>query len=378
MTLAMLTAGDKTRPAAAGLGTRVIQLDFVRGLAILLVITYHAMTLPNTNHPVEQILSAARHVGWMGVDLFFVLSGFLVGGLLVQEWMKSGTIRIGRFLVRRMFKIWPAYYFYIFFQIAMRRHPLTTFWWQNLLNIQNYAGTSLNHTWSLAVEEHFYLCLPIVLLWIHRNRYTRSHIIRTLVCLCIAVLIIRTASYVAIGTGMSQWETHTRLDSLLFGVLLSYYMYNSRRQFDELLELRLLLTFLSILVFAIALVSGGHQSAYMSTAGYTVNYICFSALLLLVYGYEGALIRTPMYRATAWIGRYSYGIYLWHLSVREPAVKLCSHLPPSVGWLVLLIVQYAAAIALGVLVTKLVEFPMLRVRERLFPRGVAQPPPVHP
>jgi peptidoglycan/LPS O-acetylase OafA/YrhL len=135
---------------------------------------------------------------------------------------------------------------------------------------------------------------------------------------------------------------------------------------------------MSILVFAIALISGGHQSAYMSTAGYTVNYLCFSALLLLVYGYQGALIRTPLYRATAWIGRYSYGIYLWHLSVRESAVRLCSHLPASVGWLALLIVQYAAAIVLGVLVTKLVEFPMLRVRDRLVPRGVAEPPTVRP
>jgi peptidoglycan/LPS O-acetylase OafA/YrhL len=378
MALAMLAAGDKARPVATTLSPRVIQLDFVRGLAILLIINYHAMTRQDMNHSVEQTLSAARHVGWMGVDLFFVLSGFLVGGLLVQEWMKSGTIRIRRFLVRRMFKIWPAYYFYILFQIIVQRHALSTFWWQNLLNIQNYAGTSLSHTWSLAVEEHFYLFLPVVLLWIHRNRHTRNHVILTLISLCIAVLVIRTASYVAIGPGMSQWETHTRLDSLLFGVVLSYFMYNSRHQFDDLLRRRLLLIFLSVLVFAIALVSAGHQSAYMSTAGYTVNYICFSALLLLVYGYQGALIRTPPYRAMAWIGRYSYGIYLWHLSVREPAFKLCSQLPASVGWLALLIVQYAAAIALGVVVTKLVEFPMLRVRDRLFPRGVAQPPPVHP
>jgi peptidoglycan/LPS O-acetylase OafA/YrhL len=381
MAPATLTTRSRVRPSlpsAAGPDRRIIQLDFVRGVAILLVINYHAMTRNDMGYWAERILSATRSIGWMGVDLFFVLSGFLVGGLLVQELLKSGTIRIKRFLVRRMFKIWPAYYFYILFQIGAHRHPLGTFWWQNVLNIQNYVGTSLNHTWSLAVEEHFYLLLPVVLLRIYRGRFTGSHVIRVLIGICGAVLVIRTISFLAIGPGLSQWETHTRLDSLLFGVVLSYFMYTSRERFDHLLTRRILLAFLSILVFAIALVVGGHQSAYMSTVGYTVNYICFAALMLLIYGYRGPLIQTPIYRAAAWIGRYSYGIYLWHLSVREAAVRLCSRLPSSYGWLALLIVQYVAAIVLGVLVTKLIEFPMLRVRDRFFPRGVAEPPPAQP
>lgn len=377
MPLATLTDSHQIQKGAAG-SNRVIQLDFIRGIAILLVINYHAMTLDGAGGWVQDALALGKRVGWMGVDLFFVLSGFLVGGLLVQELAKSGNIRVGRFLLRRMFKIWPAYYFYILFQIVTRRHPLNTFCWQNLLNIQNYAGTSLNHTWSLAVEEHFYLLLPIVLLWIYRNRYTGTHVIRVLLSICAVVLLIRTISFFVTGPAGLQWDTHTRLDSLLFGVVLSYAMYASRSRFDRLLAMRWLLSALSVLVFVVGVFSGSRESAYMSTLGYTVNYICFGALMLLIYGYQGSLIRTPIYAATAWIGRYSYGIYLWHLSVREPAAKLCARLPTSIGWIVLFVVQYAAAIVLGVLVTKLVEFPMLRVRDRLFPRGVAEPPPVHP
>lgn len=358
--------------------SRVVQLDWVRGIAILLVIDYHAITLPTNNSLARANQFVGNRIGWMGVDLFFVLSGFLVGGLLIQEITKTGHIRVSRFLVRRMLKIWPAYYFYVIFQIVLRRHPLHTFLWQNVLNIQNYAGTSLSHTWSLAVEEHFYLLLPFTLFWIYRKQSLRARIESILISVCATVLCIRIASFLIAGPEHLQWETHARLDSLLFGVLLSHIMYASRERFDSLLRHRLILAALSICVFGIALLTTGYETAYMSTVGYTVNYICFAALMLLVYGYHGWLNQTYLYRVVAWIGRYSYGIYLWHLSVREPLAHLAKRLPGSIAWLALILAQYAAAIVLGVLVTKLVEFPVLRLRDRLFPRGVAQLPPNNP
>jgi peptidoglycan/LPS O-acetylase OafA/YrhL len=70
--------------------------------------------------------------------------------MLVQELLKTGEIQIKRFLARMMFKIWPAYSSYILFQMVLRRHPPASFVWQNVLNVQNYAGTSLEDTWSLA------------------------------------------------------------------------------------------------------------------------------------------------------------------------------------------------------------------------------------
>lgn len=166
----------RTEPRAKAvlLQNRAIQLDFIRGIAILLVIGHHAITLPSTNVWACSFVYFEKHVGWMGVDIFFVLSGFLVGGLLMQELTKTGSLRVGRFLIRRTMKIWPAYYLFIFYQIALHRHPRSTFLWQNLLNVQNYAGTSLRHTWSLAVEEHFYLILPFLLLWIYDHERLRA------------------------------------------------------------------------------------------------------------------------------------------------------------------------------------------------------------
>src|ERR1700730_9432597 len=107
-----LTPFPAPRPAES---RRVMQLDFVRGIAILLVMEFHFLTVPIQNPLARAFEFFFKRIGWMGVDLFFVLSGFLVGGLLIQELLKARSIRIRRFLFRRMFKIWPAYYFYILF-----------------------------------------------------------------------------------------------------------------------------------------------------------------------------------------------------------------------------------------------------------------------
>jgi len=356
---------------------RVIQLDFLRGIAILGVMAYHFHTVPVQNVFAHGFDFVAKRVGWIGVDLFFVLSGFLVGGLLVQELLKTDSLRIGRFLLRRMMKIWPAYYFYLLFQIAIRRHPLGTFAWQNVLNIQNYAGTSLEHTWSLAVEEHFYLLLPPFLLSLYRTRWLRERMLPVLSVCCALVLCGRVVSVYFLHKGDPQWLTHARIDGLLFGVLLSWIFYTDRTRFDKWIGKRLLIILVVLSGLLFALYEGRH-TPLMWSFGYTMVYLAMGALLLLVYGAEGGVTHWLPYRLVAAIGVYSYGIYLWHLSVRDPLSKLCSHLPVPAQWGALLISQYSAAIVLGILTTRAVEFPMLRLRDRLFPRGPANLPPAHP
>jgi peptidoglycan/LPS O-acetylase OafA/YrhL len=354
---------------------RVVQLDFVRGIAILLVLEYHFTSTPGTGlNIVERFFN---RTGWMGVDLFFVLSGFLVGGLLVQELLITGGVRVRRFLVRRLLKIWPAYYFYLLVQIVIRRHPLSTFLWQNLLNVQNYFETSLKHTWSLAVEEHFYLLLPAALLLIYKVKFLRARTGYVLIGVCALVLAGRVCMTIFAGPGRWELDTHARLDELLFGVLLSYLLYSSKEMFHKLSQQRIVCIIATLLVFVIAAVVN-KEGVYMATVGYSVNYLCFGCFVLLVYGYTGWASRTWLYGRIAWMGRYSYGIYLWHVSVRDPVHAIVAHLPHRIQGVALFIGEYVAAIVLGVLLTKAIEFPVLRIRDRLIPRGEAHLAPSAP
>ena len=160
-----------------------------------------------------------KNFGREGVNLFFTLSGFLVGGLLLKQYSEAGRIDARRFIIRRIFKIWPAYYVLILFHVFAGRHPTDTFLVQNLTHLQNYLGTSISQTWSLAVEEHFYLFLPALLLLFVRFKVGANAIIATLLGLCGIVLLARCAVVSNGDLDAAFFQTQYRIDSLLFGVI---------------------------------------------------------------------------------------------------------------------------------------------------------------
>jgi peptidoglycan/LPS O-acetylase OafA/YrhL len=112
---------ERTMPV----GKREIELDFIRGVAILMVLDYHFREMSIFFAPLAAM--GFPHFGWAGVDLFFILSGFLVGGLILREWKRSGNFDAGRFLKRRVLKIWPAFYFFLAIEVIARVHPIHTF-----------------------------------------------------------------------------------------------------------------------------------------------------------------------------------------------------------------------------------------------------------
>ena len=162
---------------------RVAELDLLRALAIVLVLFRHLRD-PSI-HAIDAAVAFSplvvlSKIGWAGVDLFFVLSGFLVSGLLFREFLKKRRVDGVRFLIRRGFKIYPAFYLFLFisFLVAGVYSPDPSVWrgWPGLfvysqsqvfgelLFLQNYLGSFWSHTWSLAVEEHFYFALVLVVL----------------------------------------------------------------------------------------------------------------------------------------------------------------------------------------------------------------------
>jgi len=137
---------------------RLRELDFLRGIAIILVLIRHS-----------SITQFLVNIGWIGVDLFFVLSGFLVSGLLFKEYKVYGELNIKRFLIRRGFKIYPLFYVaaipYILIKISESTFSLPLLL-GDLFFLQNYVsnwGYLYAAGWSLAVEEHFYLGIAGIL-----------------------------------------------------------------------------------------------------------------------------------------------------------------------------------------------------------------------
>ena len=310
-----------------------------------------------------------RNFGCAGVDLFFVLSGFLVGGLLLKEWKAKGKVDGFRFLKRRAFKIWPAYYFFLLAVVIFHEHPLHTFLLGNLLNIQNYVGTSIAHTWSLAVEEHFYLLLAIFIAWSSARKKDVAWVFKVCLGMAIGVAVLRAVLNLR---GYNTFTyTHTRIDELLTGVMLAILFHFYPAKFSWIQRQRVLL----ILVLLGGLVGLYFDSQRLISAlGISIVNLCCLALFLLLYRPRPR--HSWLYRVVAWIGVYSYGVYLWHLAAARIITTIAPHLPQQ-EWLqkpFLVLMPYVSAVVVGVLATKVIEFPFLRLRERVVPPTIPEPP----
>src|ERR1700732_285133 len=141
---------DHSKHSRQQSGMRNKRLDILRCIAILLVIARHT-------YPRIWIGKA----GWMGVDLFFVLSGFLISGLLFAEYKKNRSINWKRFLIRRGLKLYPAFYVFLLAtfltQLGFKQVSGLSNYLGEIFYVQNYGPYIWSHTWSLAVEEHFYI-----------------------------------------------------------------------------------------------------------------------------------------------------------------------------------------------------------------------------
>jgi peptidoglycan/LPS O-acetylase OafA/YrhL len=240
-----------------------------------------------------------------------------------------------------------------------------------LTHLQNYLGTSITQTWSLAVEEHFYLVLPALLLLFSRWRLGAWTIVSVLTGICAVVL---TARCFAVAGGNLEGTfayTQYRLDSLLIGVILSAIYWMKPAIYHQLARRKWLLIASVGLLCAWLVLATGHLALDQSI-GYTIQAIGFAALIVLVLEYSGSLRTSWVYRGVAWIGLYSYGIYLWHSLALAPGDILIRKatalgLAPSLIWIIAMTGQSVIAIGLGYVTTRAIEYPFLRMRNALFP-----------
>jgi peptidoglycan/LPS O-acetylase OafA/YrhL len=322
------------------------------------------------------VLSVAdwfRVYGGLGVDLFFVLSGFLVSGLLFREYLTSGRTDVRRFLIRRGFKIYPAFYVFVGATVVLRLKAGDTLTARDVLSellfVQNYGAHVWSHTWSLAVEEHFYLLLAAIVaaLGWSSSRAQLNRIPLIFWSTTALVLIARAATIASApyAPATHRFPTHLQIDSLFTGVVLSYYYHFTSGALAAAVR-----RYAAPLALASACCLTLGQSIPNPTtrflAGHLLTNAGFGALVLLA-----VVMRPPaggLGRLVARVGAQSYSIYLWHAAV----MGFGSILVPRVlgrpvtyyetfGWYV------PGSFALGIVLAKCVEFPALRLRDRLFP-----------
>jgi peptidoglycan/LPS O-acetylase OafA/YrhL len=362
--------GDPAKPSALPASTRSAVLDTFRAVAVLMVLGRHLLNVNRGMSPaLSDILSRWQMFGWMGVDLFFVLSGFLVSGLLFSEHQQHGTLQPWRFLGRRGFKIYPGFYLLLvvtWFWVG-DQVPRINFLYEAVF-LQNYKGMVWNHTWSLAVEEHFYFGLTALLWGLARFR-EGGNPFRDLPRICVAILALvfalRLREYSLHPRGYLLLPTHYRIDALLFGVLLAYYWAYERPRFARWVRQSMrLLVFASGIFLLPAFIFRVEDSFIVNTIGLTLNYLGFGGLTMaaLVTFQERPIPR--IFLPLAKMGYFSYSIYLWHSAV---AFLTARHLPPHIGWPATIAVYLVGSVLLGVAAAKLIEIPFLRLRERLLP-----------
>ena len=379
------------RPALKGSNqSRMIELDVLRGIAIILVLFRHSLSGPYYYQMgfLQPIAAPLVRVGWSGVDLFFVLSGFLVGGRLLQEIRKNGLLNAGRFLIRRGFKIWPGYFVFIAYCAAKlwRRgsspHEVLRALWPNLVHLQNYLphrGPWPGQTWSLAVEEHFYLALPALFLLLMRgstNRSRLSNIPWIALSLSVVCLAFRILNWTVVPDGHVR-PTHLRIDSLFLGVCISYFYHFRSELFLKLRQYRFAIGVTGIALL-IPLFFFEDTDRFVYTVGFTLAAVGYGCILIAVVPYKGDRDRpagfwnSHLARLVAWVGVYSYSIYLWHIDIgAEPAgywlKPVWGSLPRGWHWAAYTALLIIVSVLAGAFMAKLVEFPALRLRDRLFP-----------
>jgi peptidoglycan/LPS O-acetylase OafA/YrhL len=361
---------------------RLASLDSLRAVAILLVLGVH---MPNVDLPEGDVLLGPitrywRLGGWIGVDLFFVLSGFLIGGLLFREFMKYGSISFGRFFIRRGLKIYPPFYVLFVVCLIVKSYlgpmPTGREILGELLFLQNYLGNFCGPTWSLAVEEHFYLFLPLVLFVLMRrnpksaNPFAQIPLLFLILAVGELGLRVLNACYWDHFTNYRcQYGTHLRMDSLMFGVLGAYYYHFWHDEFVKfVLPRRWLLAGAGILLLLPAFCFPVDTTPFIYTAGFTLIYL--GSGLVLATMVAGNTQPGPALRVMASIGAYSYSIYLWHLPFRwwicPSLVRVCGFesFVPIEG------LYICGSIAFGMVMGKVLEYPVLHVRDRLFPSRI--------
>jgi peptidoglycan/LPS O-acetylase OafA/YrhL len=332
-------------------------LDGLRAIAVTAVVVYHAH---------QSLLPG----GWAGVDVFFVLSGFLISSSLLNEAANFNRINLGKFYIKRALRLLPAFacLLIILLPVALfSKHHGTedlndmamaaTYLmnWNRALNWFPGGGGFVGHTWSLAMEEQFYFIWPFILLALIRTKQAAPVIIIALIAAMLSWRLYLVQTGASTARTYDGFDTHA--DSLLIGCAIAFTPLGPKMKSRARRLVLLPIAALLIIMLTFHLNSPRTQGFGMTLAGLAAAWIMIAALQ------DGFLKTLLSIKPLVYTGRISYGWYLWFY----PIFIFGTHALPKTNEKPLAVIaSYLAAMTSY----HLVERPFLRLKERFEPKAI--------
>ena len=347
-------------------------LDGVRGLAVILVFLNHWNLQRFTG-------------GWIGVDIFFLLSGYLITSLIQLEYRKTGDISFKNFYMRRMLRLYPALIICVIianilwsFNEPFIGGPAdrliatfsSIFYFNNL--VVGSVNGNLGHLWSLSVEEHFYILWPLLMYLL----FLKMPLKKILISLSVIILLVwiwRIYVYNCNPTPIAIYGnklvinaylfTFCRIDSILLGALISFYYFKNKSDlfvFSNRIN-HVVFGILLLLLFIITLTIDNEGVLMKHGFFILTNLVCFSLIIFALNNPDYYLLSNQFIR---WFGSRSYGIYLYHFPVFMLIYKLkiIDHYRFSFFWLTIL--RLGISMALAEISYRCMETPVLKLKEK--------------
>lgn len=359
-------------------------LDGLRALAALMVMWFHFFKNPLNvpDNAIGELIDKVNNFGQTGVDLFFVLSGFLITRILLRD--KSQPHYFWNFYIKRSLRIFPLYYFFLLFALFINPlllgksiPPFSDYWWwlaylQNIphtfdaswLYSDNYCVRTIGHYWSLAIEEHFYFVWPLLVFLFQR---------RGLMIASVSMVVLSFVLRFVLES--NEWEsfyfTLTRLDALSMGTILALVEPTLRSHAvtaRKVLPLAMATLSLS-LVIAFAIFSGCSVFVVQLVKFPLIAGFYFLLMAYIVVSHDNSLVtRILSNRVGLYLGGISYGLYVYHGTCFRWFGRIFPDTPTHIS----LPCSFIFAIIVAHVSFKLLEAPIMRLKKRFVKDGSTQ------
>ena len=351
------------------------ELDFLRFFAFLAVFIQHSLpqsAIAYRAHGLPQFdalwMAAVQRSGAYGVDLFFVLSAYLITELLQREFTSTGKVDVRSFYIRRVLRIWPLYFFFLGLCMLLSRygvvgqHLKTTYvlafvflagnW---ICAFRGYPNSAAAPLWSVSLEEQFYLTWPVLMLLVHVKRLMQVGI-----CMIVFSSVIRLALFFLGVKHPGVWcNTFARLDPIGCGIILAACLNGRRPTLSKLDRLVLGTIAIMTLLFVGRYIPLDVPRLPNLLGGYPAVALASSVLVFLILACDLSTLPATISSSGIYLGRISYGLYVFHVL----AIELVNRTIPE-SFVIRLPLALMLTVGFSAISYRYLEKPFLRLKLR--------------